>query len=208
MKEKNMQEKKVIGIIPCKKVSSRLPGKNTMFLGGKMLFEWSVEYAKNEGITPVVSTDDEYVIGWCNDHGIRCVREKVDDSNMCNCVDQVLNVYGCDYFVLLQPTSPIRERGLLSSIISDGVPTSVYTSNKIKVIGHLDGKFQEAFRDQDGNTRFLHQHDGNMVVVNTEWYNRTHKLFNDESIFIDSRKPYNLQIDTKDDFETIRKIVS
>lgn len=197
----------VIGIIPAKKHSQRLPHKNTMTLGGKMLFEWSVEYALQEGVRPIISTDDDEVMRWCGHFGVDFVREDVDDSDMCNCINQVLRQYTCDRFVLLQPTSPLRQSGLLKNILKMDFETSVYTCNKVKIIGHIGDKFNLSYRDQDSSTKFLYHFDGNMVVVNTSWYEKSSVLFDDSSLHIEQPMPYVLQVDTKEDFETIEKIV-
>jgi len=198
---------KIIGIIPCKKHSERLPHKNTLILGDKMLFEWSIEYAISEGIIPVVSTDDEFVINWCIENHIDYYKETVNESNMCNCIDQVLSQYDCDYFCLLQPTSPLRKSGMLQEMILQNYSSSIYTAEKIKIIGHIGNEFITAYRDQDTSTKFLYHHDGNMILVNYKWYKQSHKLFDDTSQYILNDKPYSLQIDYKEDFEIITKLI-
>lgn len=200
-------KKNVIGIIPCKEHSERLPHKNVLKLGGKWVFEWSVEYAINEGVRPIVSTDNDKVVEWCKTHGIDYYIERVDDSNMCNCINQVLTKYKCDAFSLLQPSSPLRERGLLSDMIALNYPSSVYTAVKTKIIGHIGGSFMTSYRDQDATTKFLYQFDGNIVVVDYDWYARYGVLFDDTSKWVLNKPPYCFQIDTKDDFDVISKIV-
>ena len=198
---------KVIGIIPVKKTSERLPGKNFMLIAGCELWVHSVEYAKAEGIEPVVSTDSADVMEWCRRQEVRYIEELVDDRNMCNCIDQVLKEVSCDYFVLLQPTSPIRQPGLVQNILTLGVDTSVYTADKVKIIGHIGGQFHTAYRDQEASTKFLYHFDGNIVVANTPWYRNNRKLFNDESKWVVEGVPYSLQIDTESDFKLIERIM-
>lgn len=198
----------VIGIIPCKKNSERLPNKNTLPFGNKMLFEWSVDYALSGGITPVVSTDNELVMDWCIAGNIPYVVEDVEDSNICNCIDQVLKEISCDRFVLLQPTSPIRQVGLLKELLSKECKTSIYTADKVKIIGHMEDKFMEAYRDQADDTKFLYHFDGNTVIVNNRWYQKAHKLFSDESEYVVQGVPYSLQIDTYDDYKTLNALVT
>ena len=79
-----------IAIIPAKKYSERCPGKNLRKFNNIPLFLYSVQYAINEGITPVVSTDSEEIMNICYARGIQVVKEKVNDSSMCNCIQKVL----------------------------------------------------------------------------------------------------------------------
>lgn len=197
---------RTIAIIPAKKHSERIAGKNRLLLGGKELWRWSVDYAAAEGCVPLVSTDDTEIIAQCEDDGIHFVREVVDDSNLTNCINQVLESMDCDQFAVLQPTSPLRQDGLLRLLLRCGVATSVYTARRVKMIGHLDGRFHFAGRDQDPSTRWLYQFDGNIIAVNAEWYRRTRQLLTDTSRYVVEGLPYTLQIDNHEDFELFKKI--
>ena len=202
----------VIAIIPAKATSERVPGKNRRLLLGEELYQYSVTYATAEGAKPVVSTDDEDIVAWCEKMDVACVREVVDDSNMVNCIDQVLAQVDCRYFALLQPTSPLRRLGLLRTMVEKlkfplfSYP-SVYTSRKLKIIGHIGCEFQFATRDQDPQTRFLHQFDGNLLVVDAEWYASSHRLFDDLSVDIEQEVPFSLQIDTETDFKVFEALM-
>lgn len=195
----------MIAIIPCKEHSERLPNKNILQFGDKMLFEHSIDFAIKNNITPVVSTDSEFIINYCKQHSIKYIRESVEDSDMCNCIDQVLAQVDCDYFVLLQPTSPIRQSNILNKL---GLPkTSIYTADRIKIIGHIGDKFQKAYRDQD-TTNFLYHFDGNLVIVNVKWYKKNHCLFNDDSSYYVEDVPYSLQIDNEEQFKVMQYVNS
>ena len=71
----------IIGIIPAKKSSIRVPNKNLSDIAGMPLFMHSVKFAKQVGIVPVVSTDSEEVIDICIKNKIRYVKEIVNDSD-------------------------------------------------------------------------------------------------------------------------------
>jgi N-acylneuraminate cytidylyltransferase len=194
----------VIAIIPAKATSERVPGKNRRLLLGEELYQYSVMYATAEGVKPVVSTDDEDIVAWCEKMDVACVREVVDDSNMVNCIDQVLAQVDCRYFALLQPTSPLRRLGLLRTmmeVMKSRYCPSIYTARKLKIIGHIGSEFQFATRDQDPQTRFLYQFDGNLLVVDADWYASSHRLFDDSSQSIEQEVPFSLQIDTETDFK-------
>lgn len=202
-------EQKNIAIIPAKAHSQRIPNKNLVKIGNKYLFEYSVEYAIQEGLTPIVSTDSELIVEWCERNSVKYVVEEVDDSNMCNCINQVLSnlEYTPAYFTLLQPTSPIRKEGLCRELLEQQPQTSIYTCDKIKIIGHIGNKFHKAYRDQDSNTNFLYHFDGNTVIVNTEWYKKERVLFNDQTKYYEQTLPYILQIDNKEELDLIRRLL-
>lgn len=194
----------IISIIPCKEHSERLPHKNILPIKGKELFIYSIEFSLKNGIKPVISTDSKYIIEYCQNNNINYYKENVDDSNMCNCIDQVLSQYKCDYFVLLQPTSPIRQNDILEKI---GLPsTSIYTCEKTKIIGHIGKEFYTAYRDQDASTKYLYHFDGNIVIVNTKWYLKSHCLFNNDSSYLIEEVPYTLQIDNINQYQLIKRL--
>lgn len=197
-----------LAIIPAKAHSERCPGKNTRLLGGIPLFLHSVQYAAQEGFTPVVSTDSEEIISLCREQNILYFREIVYDRKMAFCIRQVLNAYSCRYFAVLQPTSPLRQPGLLRTMLHDAETHgewSGYTSQKIKLIGHLDGAFQHAFRTQD-TSRFLHFFDGNIFLTSQPGFLSSDSFFGDDSRIHNNPFPCNLQIDTEEEFATIEQL--
>jgi CMP-N,N'-diacetyllegionaminic acid synthase len=108
------QELKVLAIIPARKGSKRLPGKNTMMFRGKPLVQWSIEQAKEAKYVSqvVVTSDDDKVLelairNHC-DAIVRPFQLAADATPMNVVVEHVLSLYTCDYVVLLQPTSPLR----------------------------------------------------------------------------------------------------
>lgn len=204
----NINKMNTIAIIPAKQHSDRCKNKNIRHFNGIQLFLYSVQYAIQEGITPVVSTDSEEIIAICNARGIQVVEEKVDDSNIVNCIQQVLNKITCDAFLVLLPTSPLRIPGLGKEMINDllqGVCETNYTATPIKPIGHFDGKFRISYRSQDTKNKFLF-FDGNIHGSTTEFFNKNKKLFDDNSKYYVNKFPCNLQIDTEDEFTALETL--
>ena len=197
-----------LAIIPAKAHSERCPGKNTRLLGGIPLFLHSVHYAIQEGFTPIVSTDSEEIISLCREKNILHHREIVYERKMTFCIRQVLNTHSCRYFAILQPTSPLRQQGLLRTMLRHAETHgewSGYTSQKIKVIGHLDGSFQHAFRTQDAK-RFLHFFDGNISLTSQAGFLARDSFFGDDSRIHDNPFPCNLQIDTEQEFAVLEHL--
>lgn len=111
---------KVVSIITARGGSKRLPNKNTLPLLGKPLIAWTIEAAlKAENIHKViVSTDDEEIATIAKKYGaeVPFLRPAELSSDTASSADVVahclhfLKEQGEDfnYFVLLQPTSPLR----------------------------------------------------------------------------------------------------
>ncbi len=100
---------KILGIIPCRAGSKRLPGKNLLRLGGKTLWAHAVEQAIDAGLQPVVSTDIQEIFE--NEPLAYWRREDLcqDDTPIEAVVLDVLERHpGYDGFVLLNPTHPFR----------------------------------------------------------------------------------------------------
>lgn len=59
-----------LDIIPARRGSKGMPGKNIRDFAGKPLIAWSIEAALGiEGVTVVVSTDSEEIAGLAKAHG-------------------------------------------------------------------------------------------------------------------------------------------
>lgn len=197
-----------LAIIPAKKHSERCPDKNRRLLNGRPLFLYSVSYALQEGFVPVVSTDSEEVLERCRREGIRCFRETVDDRRMENCVRQVLTRFSCDIFAVLQPTSPFRRRGLLRQMAEDmekGKIQSAYTARKTKMIGHMEGHFHLAHREQDAK-KFFYFFDGNINVVTRKKFLESGTMFDDGSCPYPNDFPCCLQIDTEEEWKALSRL--
>ncbi len=112
--------RKIVGIIPARGGSKRLPGKNIMELNSKPLITWSIEAALASCYLDrvIVSTDDPEIaaVAEADGAGVPFLRppELADDS--ATSVDVLLHAYRhliehgdpFDVIALLQPTSPLR----------------------------------------------------------------------------------------------------
>ncbi len=110
-----------IFIIPARKGSKGLTGKNVKVLGNKPLISYSIEFAKlvcTEDDTICVTTDDEEVIKIANELGVSTPFLRPDDlssdsANTYQVINHAIEFYKSlgktfDIIVLLQPTSPFR----------------------------------------------------------------------------------------------------
>ena len=113
----NSKIKKCIAIIPARGGSKRLPNKNILDLGGKPLIAWSIEAALNSNFIDkvVVTTDCEKIAEISRKYGaevpfIRPDHLSTDTASSNDVINHVLAHYEnqFDSFLLLQPTSPLR----------------------------------------------------------------------------------------------------
>lgn len=107
--------KDVVAIIPARAGSKGLKDKNIIDLCGKPLMAYSIEAALKSKVFSriIVSTDSERYAGIAIQYGAEVImREKELASDTATTYMVVENILGklgnIDYFVLLQPTSPLR----------------------------------------------------------------------------------------------------
>lgn len=112
---------KILGLVPARKGSRRVPGKNAKLLGGKPLVAWTFETAMAcEGLDKVcLSTDDPTLVEIARQHGVDVPFMRPDHlcSDTASTIDVVLHALDhyrdagetFDGVMLLQPTSPFRQ---------------------------------------------------------------------------------------------------
>ena len=107
--------KNIVAIIPARAGSKGLKNKNIIDLCGKPLMAYAIEAAlKSEVFSRViVSTDSERYAEIAKDYGAEVMMRDEelasDTATTYMVVENILKKLGdMDYFVLLQPTSPLR----------------------------------------------------------------------------------------------------
>lgn len=108
---------KVLGIIPARGGSKRLPRKNVLPFAGKPMIAWTVEAGLASGVIDrlILTSDDPEIIAAAQAHGcdvpfIRPAELAGDKASSSSVVHHALDLVGqgFDMIVLLQPTSPLR----------------------------------------------------------------------------------------------------
>lgn len=130
-----INEKSIIAIVPARGGSKGLPGKNIKELCGKPLIAWSIEAGLGSKYIDevMVTTDSEEIAGIARRFGasvpiLRPTELASDTATSFDAVKHAIHFYETelhqkfDYVVLLEPTSPLREKGdidrMLEKIIS------------------------------------------------------------------------------------------
>ena len=106
---------KKIAIITARSGSKGLPNKNVLLVNGKPLMAYSIEAALESQLfnKVIVSTDSQEYIDLLNHYPIEFIKRAEhlasDTASSFVVLEDVLTRYSnYDYFVLLQPTSPLR----------------------------------------------------------------------------------------------------
>ena len=113
-----MIRKKVVAIVPAREKSTRLKNKNMKKFNGQPLIQWTIESAlKSKFINKIIVTSDsDRILKFCSNFKSIIVSKrpkklatknsKIKDVVLYEIKNNELKNY--DYFVLLQPTSPLR----------------------------------------------------------------------------------------------------
>lgn len=148
---------KIVGIIPARYGSTRMPGKPLMDICGHPMIWWVYQNVKKvkefEGI--YVATDDERIRKVCEGFGATVIMTTSDCSCLIDRVYQVSNVVNADYYVTVNGDEPILESEIIPRIIPSFVdntnpvvrglvrefkdPVEVIDSGNIKIVVGLNG---------------------------------------------------------------------
>lgn len=107
---------KSVAVIPARKGSKGIPGKNKKDFCGKPLVQWSIDQAKESKLFDniIVTSDDEDILVIAKKSGVTALARQDELAQDDTVLDDVLfDIFAreeniCDYICLLQPTSPLR----------------------------------------------------------------------------------------------------
>ncbi len=162
---------KILAVIPARGGSKRVPGKNIRPFKGQPLLAWSIKAAQFAGQIDkiVLSTDDEEAARIGEEYGAEVFwRPEELATDTASTFDVLKHIYSTQckainytpqYIVLLQPTSPLREKDLipkgLSEICSDESADRLIELNTLKLFtgrvnnGYWFGDYHETTRSQE-----------------------------------------------------------
>jgi CMP-2-keto-3-deoxyoctulosonic acid synthetase len=114
----------VVALIPAKGRSSRVPGKNLRFLGGRPLVEWTIDAALGAASVSrvIVSTEDGRVALCARRAGAEVLARPEelaeDGKEVGDVVRHALAHFEADALALLLPTSPFRTSRQIDECVS------------------------------------------------------------------------------------------
>ena len=225
---------KILALIPARRGSKRVPGKNIRLLGGKPLINWTINAANNipEISDILVSTDDPLIEEVSKKAGayIPWLRPKILATDTAKSVDVAIHaldlyesVHGLvDGLLLLQPTSPFRTketikesirlfiensgRTVISVSTCDSSPMWMFKINEKKLIP-LINKCGLDMRSQDLEpTYFIN---GSIYLITPNLLRANKSFFDPKAApLIISSKVEAVDIDSEWDFKLAEFIVS
>lgn len=177
---------RVLVVIPARGGSKRLPGKNLLPLGGRPLLAYSVGTARAARTVGriFVSTDGPAIAAYARSLGVEVVDRPTDiagdHATTLSAIQHATRAataqgFDADLVVTLQPTCPLRPRGLVDRAVehiwsTDAGGLLSVTEARIKLGARREGRFhpdyREGTRKQDLPSRF--REDGVIYITRRE----------------------------------------
>jgi len=224
---------KILALIPARRNSKRLPNKNSMILGGKPLVEWTIQSAREiESICNIlVSTDDPNIVKIAHDNSVLAPWLRPPELCTDEATSVAVAVHGLNWYeslyekvdglLLLQPTSPFREK---SEILKGIELFETFGFRPVIGVRNSNDHPMWALRNDGGLLVPYFQQNGfgmrsqdleESFTVNGSFYLVSPKQLREEKSFIGSENvplvinsfKGNIDIDSLDDYDIARRVV-
>jgi CMP-N-acetylneuraminic acid synthetase len=204
-----MKEIRFLGIIPARGGSKGIPRKNIKMIAGKPLIAWSIEAAKNSKLLDrfVVSTEDREIAEISRKFKAEVIdrpkRLATDRATTLSVLQHVLGKIEAEAVVILQPTSPIRSKGLIDSCIRKFIKSKADNLATGFICKFMEyGTYSKRRQDLKG---FFYD-DGNAYVIKSE-YVKNSKLLGKKVERVLTSREENVEIDDEFDFWLAEQIL-
>jgi N-acylneuraminate cytidylyltransferase len=204
-----MSKVKFLAVIPARGGSKGIPRKNIKMIAGRPLIAWSIEHAKRSKLLDrcVVSTEDREIASVARKYGAEVLdRPKKlasDTATTISVLQQILTVIDAENIVLLQPTSAVRDAGLIDRCIAK------FSREKLDNLGTgFICKFQEygSYSKRRQELKGFFYDDGNVYVVKSSLIKKGTMHGRKVGCVFTSREE-NVEIDDEFDFWLAEQIL-
>lgn len=215
---------KKIAIIPARSGSKGLPHKNILNLYGKPLIAWTIEAAlKSKQFERVIlSTDSKQYGKIGKEYGAEIVyRDESISNDNASTYDVIkdlfskTNIESIDYFVLLQPTSPLRNEKHINEAIAlfennyskyDTLVRIKEANKSSDLIKPVDDTFSLKYFDKDFSNYKRQEYkeyepNGAIFISKIESYLKVGHFFGKQGIAYKMNEDDSIDIDGRNDFE-------
>lgn len=129
---------KIIGVIPARYQSSRLPGKPIVDICGKPMIWWVYQtIMKNKNLADViVATDDERIENVCKKYKMNCVMTSVDHTTPTSRLYEVSTKVDADLYMLVMGDEPLVDVKAFDLVVPEHFDGGYY-------VGALSNKLEE-----------------------------------------------------------------
>jgi 3-deoxy-manno-octulosonate cytidylyltransferase (CMP-KDO synthetase) len=113
----------VLGVVPARYASSRLPGKPIVDICGKPMIWWVYQAAikVKEFSKVIVATDDERIVDVCNQYGMEVVLTSPDGACLIDRLHELSERFDYDYYVSINGDEPLIESEIVHFVLPDYV---------------------------------------------------------------------------------------
>lgn len=110
---------KILGVIPARYQSSRLPGKPIVDICGKPMIWWVYQQALKvkEFDKVIVATDDERIESVCQNMNMNVMMTSKDGACLIDRLYEVSEKIDYDYYVSMNGDEPLIEAGIVPSVL-------------------------------------------------------------------------------------------
>jgi len=225
-------ETKIVAIIPARGGSKGLPRKNVLDLAGKPLIAHTIDAAIKSKVFDkvVVTTDDSEIKEVSLKYGAEVIdRPKelaTDTASSIDVIDHALKVlvsnnYNATHFMLLQPTSPLRNAEHIKQAWNKYNEEHANSLVSVAKVGHppqkmlveIDGKIEPLTKWEDltmprQKLPKAYMPNGAIYICKVEEFLQSKNIFeNPLSIFIMERES-SVDIDSINDLDNIKRNIN
>lgn len=215
---------KKIAIIPARSGSKGLPNKNILNLYGKPLIAWTIEAAvkSNQFERIILSTDSQQYGQIGKEYGAEVVyRDENVSNDKASTYDVIkdlfnkINIADINYFVLLQPTSPLRNENHIKEAINifennyycyDTLVSVKEAHKSSELIKPIDDtlslkNFDKDFSNYKRQTYKEYEPNGAIFISKIDTYLKVKHFFGKQGIAYIMNEDDSIDIDDRNDFE-------
>lgn len=119
---------KILGVIPARYQSSRLPGKPLADILGKPMVWWVYQAAKQSPLLDdlVVATDDERILAVCSEYGMNAVMTRADHDTPTARIQEVSCLIEADLYLQIMGDEPLIDPKAFELILPKTLPADPY----------------------------------------------------------------------------------
>lgn len=219
-----------IAIIPARSGSKGLPHKNILNLYGKPLIAWTIEAAlkSNQFQKVILSTDSKQYGEIGREYGAEVIyRDECISNDKASSFDVIKDLFtkieikNLDYFVLLQPTSPLRDEKHINEAIKIFEKNIIYYDTLVSVkeahksadlIKPIDNTMSLKYFDKDFSNYKRQEYieyepNGAIFISKIKSYLKIGHFFGKQGIAYIMNEEDSIDIDGRNDFELALNIL-
>ena len=221
--------KTILAIIPARGGSKGVPRKNIRQIGGKPLIAYTIFAAKASNYIDrvILSSDDVEISEVALQYGcdVPFLRASILSTDTATSAEVILDALvqcpGYDYFLLLQPTSPLRTAEDIDACIEDCLahnaaacvtvsevnesPFWMYRIGRDQVLAPIFPSLELDTRRQDLEP--IYSLNGAIYFAKCDWYLEHKSFLGPSTIAHIMPRSRSIDLDTEEDFSLLKKLI-